>query len=154
MDAVDVAAVDVSSDVVDVVAPASGLTAPSPSYGFPLGGGGPFLCTRVLAAFPFFVSRGLGGTFSAPRRQGAGGLLSHYAHASTYYAVDFRCPEGTPVLAIGAGVVDGVRCGERESSIHVSALFKWNAIVLRLDDGARVERVSPAPPRSALPLFF
>jgi len=59
VDAHDVAAVDVASDVVDVVPPPRGLAAPSDAYAFPLRGG-PFLCT-----------------------QGAGGLLSHYAHAST-----------------------------------------------------------------------
>ena len=121
VDAEDVAAVDVASDIVDVVAPGSGV-APSDAYAFPLpAAGGPYLCT-----------------------QGAGGLLSHYAHASTFHAVDFRCAEGTDVLAIGPGVVRAVSCDETAGSVHVSALFAWNAVTLALDDGALVEYVHVA----------
>ena len=123
VDAEDVTAVDVASDVVDIVAPPDPpRDAPSPSYAFPLpAAAGPYLCT-----------------------QGAGGLLSHYAHASTFYAVDFRCAPGTPVLALGDGVVASADVKEAEGNVHVSSLFKWNAVVLKLDDGAIVEYVHVA----------
>ena len=122
VDAVDVTKVDVASDVVDIVPPNESLAAPSESYHFPLeAAAGPYLCT-----------------------QGAGGLLSHYAHASTFYAVDFRCSVGTPVLALADGVVHALSLDEHEGNVHVSSLFKWNAVVLRLDDGAIVEYVHVA----------
>ena len=93
--------VDLHSDVTDVRASPSDSAAPAVFIRFPLAGG-PFLCT-----------------------QGAGGHFTHY-HASTFHAVDIRCPGahacahacvlgaddvaaavGTPVLAVGdAEVVD------------------------------------------------
>ena len=47
-------------------------------------------------------------------------------------------------LAIGPGVVRAVSCDETAGSVHVSALFAWNAVTLALDDGALVEYVHVA----------
>jgi len=48
---------------------------------------------------------------------------------------------GTPLLALGAGEVVDVRQSETVSGVHVSNLFKWNSVMLALDDGAFVEYV-------------
>lgn len=113
----------ISSDIVDIVEPVlpPPQSAPSEAYCFPLAGPGPFLCT-----------------------QAAGGLLSHFVHASVYHAVDLACPVGTHVLAIAAGVIEDVETNNSESTIHVSGLFKWNRILLALDDGALAEYVHVA----------
>lgn len=115
VDCCEVGSLDISSDIVDIV-PAEDMVAER-SYAFPLKGK-EFVCT-----------------------QGPGGMLSHFVHASVYYAVDFRCPVGTPVVAIGNGVVLHVETQHTASSIHVDFLFKWNRIVLALDDGAFAEYV-------------
>jgi biotin carboxyl carrier protein len=76
---------------------------------FPLQGG-PFLCS-----------------------QGCGGGLTHFSHASTWHALDFACPVGTPVVAVGRGVVAEVRQGCTVGGCHVKHLFAWNSITLHLD---------------------
>eukprot|EP00397_Hematodinium_sp_SG-2012_P062452 GEMP01084391.1.p1 GENE.GEMP01084391.1~~GEMP01084391.1.p1 ORF type:complete len:316 (+),score=66.77 GEMP01084391.1:29-949(+) len=85
--------------------------------GFPLEGG-PYLCS-----------------------QGAGGLLTHCVHQSTYFAVDFDCPVGTPVLAIADGEVCDVKDEESCSGIDCSFLFRWNQISVRHYDGTISEYV-------------
>ena len=116
-DEVDIREVDIASDIVDIVEPPS--TASRTYSVFPLPSqGGPWLCT-----------------------QAAGGLLSHYPHASTFYALDFRCPVGTPALAIADGVVEAVDVANEGGGVHVSELFKWNSVSLRLDDGFYAEYV-------------
>ena len=98
---------ELDSQIVDVVPPV--LENPPHDFSFPLRGDW-FLCT-----------------------QGAGGRLSHFVHASTYYAVDFRCEPGTPVLAVADGTVIDVQCHHKTTSIHCSALFQWNSLLLRVD---------------------
>jgi len=114
----------VKSDVVDVVPP---LTPPpllegesriTPDLSFPLRGSR-FLCT-----------------------QSANGGLSHFAHASTYYAVDFRCDKGTPVLAVADARVRDVHLSAGGiSGVHCDALFRWNSVTLETDDGDFFEYV-------------
>ncbi|OUS49473.1 hypothetical protein BE221DRAFT_188765 [Ostreococcus tauri] len=65
--------------------------------------------------------------------QSEGGELTHF-FSGNLHAVDFRCDEGTPVLAAGDGVVVDVRDSNTLTGIAVSNLFEWNSIVLRLDD--------------------
>jgi hypothetical protein len=72
---------------------------------FPLRGG-PFQCTQVTLAAP--RPNAARASSLSPRAQGMGGHFTHY-HASTYHAVDFRCPVGTPVLAVAAGTVTEVK---------------------------------------------
>ena len=67
--------------------------------------------------------------------------MSHYAHASTFHAIDLRCPVGTPCLAIGDGVIYAVDVSNEDGSIHVSELFRWNAVTVKLDDGYYAEYV-------------
>jgi len=62
---------------------------------FPLRGNGPFLCT-----------------------QGFGGRLTHFFPES-YHAVDFRCDEGTEVLAVADGVVIEVEQACHYTGIHL-----------------------------------
>ncbi len=79
--------------------------------GFPLEGG-PFLCT-----------------------QGVGGHLTHY-FSGNLHAIDFRCQEGTPLLAVEDGVVVQVTDGNTLTGIGVSNMFKWNSILLRHESDA------------------
>ena len=63
--------------------------------------------------------------------QSAGGNLTHFAHPSTYFAVDFRCVIGTPVMAVFDAVVVEIRNETDDSGIHVSNLFHWNSIMIK-----------------------
>lgn len=83
---------------------------------FPLVGG-PFLCT-----------------------QGINGALTHF-QLGTYHAIDFACPVGTKVLAVGDGEVVQVQQQNTANGIDVSNLFHWNSIMLKLDQGLLVEYV-------------
>ena len=85
-------------------------------YPFPLRGG-PFLCS-----------------------QGFGGAFTHF-YPGTQHAIDFECPVGTEVLALGPGVVTEISDGNTVTGIHVHNLFKWNSVMLHLDDGVFVEYV-------------
>ncbi|KAF4652158.1 hypothetical protein FOZ61_009877, partial [Perkinsus olseni] len=75
---------------------------------FPLVGKGPFLCT-----------------------QAAGGSLTHFAHAGTNYALDFRCEAGTPVRSVCDGRVIDVRAANTCGGIDVDSLYKWNSITIQ-----------------------
>lgn len=70
--------------------------------------------------------------------QASGGHLTHFAHPSTFHAVDFRCAVGTPVRAIFAARVLEVRREARVTGGHVSNLFSWNSILLQrvVDDSS------------------
>lgn len=119
----DVKAADVRSDIVDVLPPPLSLPPPEgfPQrhvYKFPLPGPGPYLCS-----------------------QGSGGQLSHFAHPSTYHALDFDCEIGTPVLSIGQGIVQEVRDSETASGIDVRNFFCWNQVTVQHSDGVLVEYV-------------
>ena len=48
---------------------------------------------------------------------------------------------GTPVLAIADGVVRAAACAHACTGAHVAHLFRWNSVVLELDDGRIVEYV-------------
>ena len=63
--------------------------------------------------------------------QASGGALTHFAHASTFHAVDWRCAVGTPVVAVFDGVVLEVKVGSGVSGSHVSNLFSWNSILIK-----------------------
>ena len=76
--------------------------------GFPLQGG-PFLCT-----------------------QGVGGQLTHFFHGNLH-AIDFRCPVGTPLVAVGDGIVVEAKDHNTLTGIAVSNLFEWNTIMLQLE---------------------
>lgn len=63
--------------------------------------------------------------------QASGGNLTHFAHTSTYHAVDFRCPVGTNVVApFNATVVD-IRNDSSNSGVRVEDLFSWNSMMLK-----------------------
>jgi murein DD-endopeptidase MepM/ murein hydrolase activator NlpD len=97
-------------------AEAVAISAAGRIYPFPLRGG-PFLCS-----------------------QGFGGAFTHF-YPGTQHAIDFECAVGTLVLAVGAGVVTETSEDNTETGIHVHNLFKWNSVMLHLDDGMFVEYV-------------
>lgn len=115
------------SDIKDIAVPLpsacppgtlSGEGRPLPVYSFPLPlVTGPYLCS-----------------------QGAGGHFTH-GFAETLYAVDFQCDVGTPVLAIASGTVKSIEQDRRGGGIHVTALYRWNSLMLELDDGCFAEYV-------------
>eukprot|EP00512_Aurantiochytrium_limacinum_P007902 CAMPEP_0171538214 /NCGR_PEP_ID=MMETSP0959-20130129/18997_1 /TAXON_ID=87120 /ORGANISM="Aurantiochytrium limacinum, Strain ATCCMYA-1381" /LENGTH=384 /DNA_ID=CAMNT_0012085069 /DNA_START=49 /DNA_END=1200 /DNA_ORIENTATION=- len=93
------------------------LQNPVPQIYFPLGGDGPFLCS-----------------------QGTCGHFTHYFPGNCF-AVDLECPVGTPILAVGPGIIRGVRQHECVEGIHARNLFHWNSLQLELDAGGIVEYV-------------
>lgn len=67
--------------------------------------------------------------------QAAGGGFTHFAHPSTYYAIDFRCPVGTPVVSVLPGTVVEVRvCDLHVTGARVTHLFSWNSILIRREE--------------------
>eukprot|EP00439_Symbiodinium_sp_Y106_P047401 s881_g6.t1 len=111
----DVTSVSLHSDIVVLRPPPA--KQPSFVYGFPLAGG-PFKCS-----------------------QGHGGKLTHFAHPSTYYALDFDCPVGTPVLAMAEGTISEMRHAETASGVDVRNFFSWNQITIAQVDGTFAEYV-------------
>jgi len=87
---------------------------------FPLQGG-PFLCT-----------------------QGVGGHLTHF-FAGNLHAIDFRCPIGTPLLAVANGTVRQVKQDCQVTGIAVSNLFTWNSILIELDTNDALSESAPEP---------
>jgi murein DD-endopeptidase MepM/ murein hydrolase activator NlpD len=72
--------------------------------------------------------------------QSEGGELTHF-FGGNLHAVDFRCDEGTPCVAVGDGVVVDVRDAHTLTGISVGNLFAWNSIILKLDtDAGEVNR--------------
>lgn len=64
--------------------------------------------------------------------QGIHGHLTHF-FSGNYHAIDFRCPVGTPLLAVAAGTVIQVQDHHTCTGIAVSNLFEWNSILLKID---------------------
>ncbi|KNC79203.1 hypothetical protein SARC_08390 [Sphaeroforma arctica JP610] len=91
-----------------------------PVYAFPLGEGGfeeAYLCS-----------------------QGINGAFTHY-FSGTLHAIDLACAPGTPVRAVADGEVMSIQQANTEGGIHISLLYKWNSMMLKLDDGRFVEYV-------------
>lgn len=117
----DIKHIRVDSDIVEYLPHPKPFDAVRENCGrfcFPLEGKGPFRCT-----------------------QGINGCLTHFAHPSTFHAVDFECPVGTPIVAVASGVITSIQQTNTATGIHVSNLFKWNSITLELEDGIVVEYV-------------
>jgi Peptidase family M23 len=66
--------------------------------------------------------------------QGVGGCLTHF-FAGNLHAIDFQCPIGTPLLAVGKGTVVSVKVNCNVTGIAVTNLFSWNSILLKLENG-------------------
>lgn len=64
--------------------------------------------------------------------QGVGGQLTHFFNGNLH-AIDFRCSIGTPILAVGDGIVLEAKDHNTLTGIAVSNLFEWNTIMLQLD---------------------
>ena len=65
--------------------------------------------------------------------QGEGGHLTHYM-TGNHHAVDFRCPEGTPCVAVCDGTVVECQDDNTITGVAVGNLFRWNSISIRADD--------------------
>lgn len=109
METEDVVTVRIDSDVQEWNKHPSPNDSHPQSLSFPLAGG-PFLCT-----------------------QGENGHLTHF-FSGNLHAIDFRCPVGTPLLAVGDGVVVDSQADNSLTGVAVSNLFKWNSILLQLDN--------------------
>mmetsp|Transcript_32791 Transcript_32791/g.48559 ORF Transcript_32791/g.48559 Transcript_32791/m.48559 type:complete len:337 (-) Transcript_32791:56-1066(-) len=109
LNADDVLAVRIESDVQEWNKHPSPDDTHHQLIGFPLSQG-TFLCT-----------------------QGEDGHLTHF-FSGNLHALDFRCPVGTPLLAVGDGVVVQSKTNNSLTGIAVSNLFEWNSILLRLDN--------------------
>lgn len=72
--------------------------------------------------------------------QGFGGSFTHY-FASTRYAIDFECEEGTDVVAVGGGIVVSFADKNVVQGILSTNLFSWNSLMIKLDNGIYVEYV-------------
>lgn len=70
--------------------------------------------------------------------QGVGGCLTHF-FAGNLHAIDFRCPIGTPLTAVGNGKVVGVKVDCKITGIAVTNLFSWNSILLQIDDDTEID---------------
>lgn len=64
--------------------------------------------------------------------QGVGGQLTHF-FCGNLHAIDFRCPVGTPLLAVADGEVVQAQDHNTLTGIAVTNLFEWNSIMLKLD---------------------
>ncbi|CAN0227074.1 unnamed protein product, partial [Ectocarpus fasciculatus] len=98
-------AIDLFSDIKNVKQhPNPSAWESSRSYPFPLGRSAPFLCS-----------------------QGVGGSFTHF-FPGTHHALDFECPEGTPILSLASGTVKEVRQSETAGGVHARGLFHWNSV--------------------------
>ena len=59
--------------------------------------------------------------------QGVGGRLTHF-YPESFHAIDFRCAEGTPLLAVGDGTVTALHSMKSASGISAANLTEWNAL--------------------------
>lgn len=119
---IDIFSVEVQSDIM-VLHPTPPMPADSDffcrAYGFPLDDTrGPFFCS-----------------------QSSGGRLTHFAHPSTFHAVDLDCPVGTTVLAVGDGTIKEVKDSDDVSGIDIRNFYCWNQVTVLQSDGAIVEYV-------------
>jgi hypothetical protein len=65
--------------------------------------------------------------------QGELGYLTHF-FSGNLHAIDFRCPIGTPLLAVANGIVVTAKDSNTLlTGIAVTNLFEWNSILLQLD---------------------
>ena len=97
-----------ATSLLDLATASSHTTVP-PLLPFPLGGKGPFMCS-----------------------QGPCGCFTHF-YVGTMHAVDLSCPVGTPVLAVGDGVIVNVKDTTTVGGIHSAHLFQWNSIMLKIN---------------------
>lgn len=83
-------------------------------------------CDRILA-FPIRSDTSLLCT------QGEGGQLTHVFRGN-YHAVDVRCDIGTNLVSVGNGrVISVMDSNSSVSGIGVANLYRWNSILLQLD---------------------
>jgi murein DD-endopeptidase MepM/ murein hydrolase activator NlpD len=75
--------------------------------------------------------------------------MTHFFKES-YHAIDFRCAEGTPVLALACGVVTEVTQSAVVSGIHCLNLCEWNSIAIAVEGGLSVEYVHIKPGSAAV----
>ncbi len=132
----DVSNVRIRSDVqLYVQHPSPFLPSPSPAFDtFPLEGAGPFMCSQgVNGGLTVRVDDYYFLTLIV--------FAQHFAHCSTFHAIDIACPPSTPIISICDGVVTEVTDQNSVIGIHVDNLFKWNSITVKSERGELVEYV-------------
>ena len=67
--------------------------------------------------------------------QAPGGRITSHFTRSTLYAVDIAMPEGMPVLAARAGVVDAMEASQGASPVEDPITYEGNFVRVRHDDG-------------------
>jgi len=71
--------------------------------------------------------------------QGNHGKFSHGEGSQNDYAVDFACPEGTPIAAAREGVVVGIRQDYTEGGTDEKYKSQGNYVIIRHTDGTYAE---------------
>ena len=64
--------------------------------------------------------------------QGVDGELTHF-FSGNLHAIDFRCPIGTPLLAVADGTVIESTDNNTLTGIAVSNLFEWNSVIIQVN---------------------
>jgi len=65
--------------------------------------------------------------------QGEAGELTHF-FSGNLHAIDFRCPIGTELLAVADGIITEAKDENTVTGISVTNLFKWNSIMLQIQN--------------------
>ena len=66
--------------------------------------------------------------------------MTHF-FAGNLHAIDWACPVGTPLVAVGDGIVVESRDSNTLlSGIATTNLFEWNSIVLQLMDASSIDK--------------
>ena len=91
-------------------------------------------CNKSEDFFPLEIFPLLSDSKNFLCTQAEGGLLTHFAHPSTFYAVDFQCDVGTPIVSVCDGEVVEIRNSAVAGSPEVCNFFDWNAIMIKSAD--------------------
>ena len=97
---------------------------PNPSDEHPYRIGFPLSCNNTATGEPYV---------SFLCTQGEGGELTHF-FSGNLHAIDFRCPIGTELLAVADGIIVEAKDENTLTGISVTNLFKWNSILLKIQN--------------------
>ena len=84
--------------------------------------------------------------------QSEGGELTHF-FSGNLHAIDFRCPVGTELLAVSDGRIVEAKDENTLTGIAVTNLFKWNSILLEVQNSEGDCDADRCNPGGGGPLF-